>query len=187
MRDGPMRLNIGAGDVRPSGWINVEPHSAGNTDGLIVADPLTGLPFSAGFFDGAVAHHVLMMLTHQEMIPWLTEIRRVMKPGTVLRVTVPDLLSAVDAWGDGDAGWFPIADATARTLDAKFCLYVTQGGATRSVFTATYLDEILEAGGFTERRIVPAGFVLPGTTSGPAWLTDLDSRLDESIVAEARA
>lgn len=181
MGDGPLRLNIGCGTVRPVGWVNVDPYPGGDPGAVIVADPLTRLPFDDATFDGAVAHHVLQMIGWPDIVVWLREVRRVMKPGAIFRVSVPDLLGAFDAYDEAqDETWFPIDDTVASSLDAKFCLYLSQCGATRLVFTDDWLCGLMEE----------AGFEIEGIRDGCARtgpLVELDSRLVESLYVEGRA
>lgn len=178
-----MRLNVGCGLVDADGWVNVDsddyPHA-------LRCDVLDGLPFDDETFDGAVAHHVLQMVAWPSLERWLSEIRRVLKPGAMLRITVPDLLGAVSAFDDGRAQWFPIDDRIESSIGGKLCVYLSQAGSTRSVFTLGWLCELCDRAGF--------GFVHGSTyalerkvkTCGPTWLTDLDTRLSESIVVEAQ-
>ncbi len=172
-----MRLNAGCGPVTPESWVNVD---ADAYPGAMHCDVLDGLPFDDETFDGAVAHHVLQCVAWPSLERWLDEVRRVLKAGAWLRITVPDLLGAVAAHADGRAEWFPIDDKIEWSIDGKLCVYVSQAGATRSVFTGFWLVDLCERAGFT--NVWPSD----GSTGGPPWLTDLDSRLDESIVVEAQ-
>lgn len=180
-----MRLNVGAGNVRPSGWCNVEPYPQDwPPEGVIVADPLTGLPWPDATFDGAVAHHVLQMVAWPDLVPWLGEVHRVLKPGAVLRLTVPDMLAAFDAYDENNSDWFPIDEKIESSLDGRLCVYLTQAGATRSVFTAPWLLELLSRAGFVDEAHIEE----PGVTcSEHLWILDLDDRMGESIVVEGSA
>lgn len=184
MTDQPMRLNLGCGPVRPTGWCNVDPYPQDYPpERVIVADPLVGLPWGPETFDGAVAHHTIMMIDFVNMTPWLSEVRRVMRPGAVLRISTPDILGAFDAYDENRPEWFPIPDTLADSLDGKLCLYLSQCGATRSLFTPSWLADTLSAAGF--RDVVEHDD--PGITCGAPWLLDLDSRWDESTYMEALA
>lgn len=181
----PVRLNLGCGNVRPVGWCNVDPHPD-SPERVIVADPLTGLPWGPDTFDGAVAHHVLQMIGWPDLVPWLTAVRVVLKPGAVFRIIVPDLIGAFDAYDEERIDWFPIADELADTIDGKLCAYLSQCGATRSVFTDAWLREITSAAGFVWAMTCSSDGESTGTT-GPPWICDLDTRLAESIVMEVIA
>ena len=52
-------------------------------------------------------------------MPVLTELRRVLKPGGVLRLCLPDLIKGVEAYERGDRDYFLIPDEDARSLGAK--------------------------------------------------------------------
>jgi SAM-dependent methyltransferase len=137
-----------------------------------------GLPWPDGFFSYVVSHHGLMMLPEPDLIPALVELRRVTKPGGWLRVSVPDMDGAIYARQHGLRGWFPVE---AETIDQAFCIYVTQGGATRSVFTVDRLHSLLKAAGWG-KRIDCDPF---DSYCGLDGITDLDSRPGESLFVEA--
>lgn len=173
------RLNLGCGPVQPDGWENVDVDPRW---GALVVDPVRSFPFEEWEFDYVVSNHVLQMVPWAELVPWLAAVRFVLKAGGVLRILVPDLSAAVDAWSMRRTGWFPIDDAHESTVDGKFCLYVSQAGATRSVFTETWLRELLDRAGFSKvARPVAGGTIL----CEDAGICDLDSRRDESILLEA--
>lgn len=172
-------LDIGCGpDFEPDDrWtrVDIQPYP-----GAIVADAADGLPFASGSFDEAVANHVLQMIPAPRLLPWLSEVRRILDTDGCLRLILPDLLGAVAAWREGRQAWFPLAESTAPTLDAKLCIYVSQAGATRSVFTPGYALDLLTEAGFDAAAVVSPG----RTASGWPDIVTLDSRADESIVVE---
>lgn len=136
-----------------------------------------GLPWEDGTMDYVVSHHGLMMLPEPDLIPALSELRRVTKPGGWLRMSVPDMGAAVTAWMRQEQIWFPV---DARDCDEAFCRYVTQNGATRSIFTRLRLRSLL----------LDAGWRIPRPSvayqsNGPEGITDLDSRPNESLYMEA--
>ncbi len=137
-----------------------------------------GLPWADGFFDYVVTHHGLMMLPEPDLVPALVELRRVTKSGGWLRVSVPDIERAIRALRLVDRSWFPVE---AEGADEAFCRYVTQNGATRSVFTVRRLRRLLEAAGWSENLVVEFGY----SPYAPEGITELDSRSDESIFMEA--
>ncbi len=135
------------------------------------------LPWPDGFFDYVVTHHGLMMLPEQDLVPALVELRRVTKPGGWLRVSVPDIEGAVSARWRGQRSWFPLE---AESIDEAYCRYVTQNGATRSIFTRLRLHDLLLIAGWDFIRSAH-----PFESSGPDGITDMDSRPNESIFMEA--
>lgn len=137
-----------------------------------------GLPWADDTFEYVVSHHGFMMLPEQDLVPALVELRRVTKPGGWLRVSVPSLSRAVDAWRQDRIEWFPLK---AVTVDDALCVYLTQGGATKSLFTSARLQRLMWEAGWNG-----ATSALPGrTTSDIPAITELDSRPNESIFMEA--
>jgi predicted SAM-dependent methyltransferase len=89
-RDRPILLNLGAG---PRGlidghWVNVDGFQAPNIHFLV--DLQRGLPFPDGSFDGVFSEHVLEHFTKQDGLLLAVEVARVLRPGGVFRVVVPD-------------------------------------------------------------------------------------------------
>lgn len=89
-RDRPILLNLGAG---PRGlidghWVNVDGFHAPNIHFLV--DLQRGLPFPDGSFDGVFSEHVLEHFTKQDGLLLAIEVARVLRPGGVFRVVVPD-------------------------------------------------------------------------------------------------
>lgn len=183
-----MRLNIGAGPWPPDGWVAIDPNPA--YPAAFHSDVISGLPLESASAEGAVAHHVLQMVAWPDLVPWLTEVRRVLRPGAWLRLSVPDLRQ-VHRWLD--PGWPsyrfdppPIADEHEASIDGKVCLWVSQAGATRSVFTGGWLAELLQRAGYARTQV--CGFGDSG--DAPPWLTELDAHPDrrtESAYVQGQA
>lgn len=110
------RLNFGCGPVTPAGWVNFDRDNHGQEHR---GDILAGLPFADGTFECVAAHHVLQMLSWPELVPALAELHRVTAPGGWLRISVPDVLSAVYAYEVGDADHFQIDDTHEKTIDGN--------------------------------------------------------------------
>ena len=67
-------------------------------DEVLYGDVVKGLPLATGSVDGLYACHVLEHLTLADMRAALTESLRVLKPGGVFRLIVPDLKSRAKAY-----------------------------------------------------------------------------------------
>jgi SAM-dependent methyltransferase len=185
------RLSWACGPVVREGWHHsderyydgMQPGWQGSTllsDGPDhVGDIEDGLPWPDATFDYCVSHHGLMMLPEPALVPALVELRRVTKSGGWLRVSVPDMQLAICALQTRDEGWFPL---DAPDVETAFCRYVTQNGATRSVFTFQRLFLLLHRSGWEPS---PMRFVEGGSGCGLDGITDLDSRPNESIFMEA--
>ncbi|WP_454021044.1 class I SAM-dependent methyltransferase [Azospirillum sp. Marseille-Q6669] len=87
--DRPLLLNVGCGGHFDPRWVNMD--VAAHDYGVLIHDAATGLPFPDQRFDGVYHSHVLEHLDRDEAPGFLRECYRVLKPGGVLRVVVPDL------------------------------------------------------------------------------------------------
>lgn len=175
-----VRMNFGSGSVTPEGWINVDRQQYPGVH--YVGDVRDGLPPEwEGEFEMIVANHVLSDLTHHELVPALAELRRCLAPDGVLRILVPDLLRAVQAYEEDDVAWFPLGDDLPGG-DERLCTFLTWFGESRSVFTAGYLGTLLVAAGFNDWALgePSESLFLPGSS-----ITDLDDRERQALIVEA--
>lgn len=175
-----MRLNWGCGPVIADGWVGSDRDNHGQEH---IGDIRDGLPWADGTFDYCVSHHALQMLPWPALAPALAELRRVTAPGGWLRISVPDLLAAVYAYEIGDPDHFQVNDAHEKTVDGKLCLYLSQAGSTRSVFTGPWLEALCQRAGWVGAH--RSGFAV--TASPFDEITALDTRPAESIFIEAVA
>lgn len=88
-RAGRRLLNVGCGSNFHSDWLNVDvvPASAA----VMAVDVRKGLPFADQAFDAVYCSHVLEHLPQQQAANLLRHMHRVLRPGGVIRVVVPDL------------------------------------------------------------------------------------------------
>jgi predicted SAM-dependent methyltransferase len=82
-------LNLGCGSRLHPDWTNVDFVSTG--DGVLAHDLRTGIPFADGVFHIVYHSHVLEHFGKQGAREFLKECFRVLRPGGVLRVVVPNL------------------------------------------------------------------------------------------------
>ncbi|WP_246273185.1 methyltransferase domain-containing protein [Phytohabitans houttuyneae] len=66
---------------------------------LDICEPL---PFADGSVDWVYAEHLIEHVSLTAGTAWLTEVRRILAPGGVLRLTTPDLATYVDGYRSGD-------------------------------------------------------------------------------------
>jgi predicted SAM-dependent methyltransferase len=88
-------LNIGCGYhyIKSSEWVNIDFSKTG--DGVIAHNLLSGIPFAENTFDFVYHSHVLEHFTKDDGIKLIKECYRVLKPGGILRIAIPNLESIV--------------------------------------------------------------------------------------------
>jgi predicted SAM-dependent methyltransferase len=89
-------LNLGCGQHRHPGWTNVDLVPAAGD--VIPCDLRQPLPFAAGSFTAAYAAHVIEHLAPVEARRLVEEMRRILQPGGIVRIVVPDLEGIVRAY-----------------------------------------------------------------------------------------
>jgi SAM-dependent methyltransferase len=147
----------------------------------IPCDIRNGLPLDSDSIDYAVSIHALPELSYPDLAPALAELRRVLKPSGVLRLSLPDLLKGIDAYQRGDHSYFLVPDEDALTLGGKLAVQLTWYGYSRSLFTPDFAEELLLKAGF--RSVDHVSF---GETSSPfPGIVELDNREAESLFIEA--
>lgn len=82
-------VNIGCGKTWHPAWVNMD--VAPSCPEILPIDAGKPLPFSNDAVDACYNSHVLEHLDQVEAKSFLVECRRILKPGGVLRVVVPDL------------------------------------------------------------------------------------------------
>lgn len=173
------RLNWGCGPRPVPGWTNLDRIDAPGID--VRCDLLDGIPLPDQSFDYAVGIHVLQDLPWPALPRALDELRRVLKPGGVLRLGLPDLDRAIDAYRRSDHGYFYVRDEDARSIGAKLVTQVIWYGNVRTPFTADFAEELLDGAAFRQIRRCAYG----RTHSAYADIVSLDNRERESFYMEA--
>ena len=91
--NGKTMLNLGCGKTFHKDWVNVDFISS--SPEVISCDLTQGIPFSSETFDVVYHSHVLEHFTALQGDFFIKECFRVLKPGGILRVAVPDLETIV--------------------------------------------------------------------------------------------
>lgn len=173
------RLHWGCGRITPAGWINADQEAWPGVS--VVCDIRQGLPLDEASIDYAVSMHALPEIPVAEVEDVLWELRRVLKPGAVLRLGLPDMDRAIDAYRRGDASYFLIPDEVAASIGGKMIVQLKWFGRSHSLFTYDYTEEMLRRSGF--RDIVRCDF--RQTCSRHPEIVSLDNRPKESFFVEA--
>jgi len=99
-QDGPLRLHLGSGGEPKKGWLNVD----------LAGDPIDlawnlahGIPFGDGSVDAIFHEHLLEHIPLRAAAGLMDECFRVLKPGGILRIGVPDAGELLQSYvGDGE-------------------------------------------------------------------------------------
>lgn len=83
------KLNLGCGTSYHDDWVNVDFSETG--EGVIAHNLLNGIPFDENEFDVVYHSHVLEHFPKDKAGSFIKECFRVLKPGGIIRVAVPDL------------------------------------------------------------------------------------------------
>ena len=155
----PNYINLGCGNIYVEGMINIDFFSATKSDyGLDLRFPFR---IATESIDGLSSEHTFEHLSYEEVANALSECYRILKPGAVIRIILPDLSILVDKYQQGDNAWFGqwkdvmLADASRAHMRKNFTKMFAL------CFTASYyhhkscwdfetIKEYLNDAGFTE-------------------------------------
>lgn len=182
-----MRLHLGCGAVVADGWVNVDyavgarlrniPIIGGmvgklgilrtnwNPD-IVVHDLRKPLPWATGSADAIYTSHTLEHLDRLQGRRLVEECHRVLKPGGLLRIVVPDLKGYVAEY---ERGQLPATDllyelhvAGARGLGLKRDIFsLLSGGSHRYMYDGPTLTRLLRDAGFEPRVCKPQESEIP--------------------------
>jgi SAM-dependent methyltransferase len=173
------RMNWGCGEYPEPGWINSDIKAAPGID--ISCDIRKGLPLEDASLDYIASIHALPEIPFGDLVGVLGELRRVLKPGGVLRLALPDLDKGIEAYLNNDRDYFLIPDEEAATIGGKLVTQLLWYGYSKSLFTHDFTEELLRDAGYS--AVLACSF--RETKSGFPEIVELDSRERESFFVEA--
>lgn len=211
----PLRVNVGCGRSPTEGWLNFDNspslrlakipllpmlmRKTGLLDaqqqefirfaaenGIRYGDATRRFPLASGSVDALYSSHMMEHLDRNAAAKFLQEAARVLRPGGIIRIVVPDLKKLVDRYSAmGDADEFMestlLYSPDPRTLAQRIRLLYSGLRNHRWMYDGPSLTRLLRAHGFKSVAIVG-----PGETRIPdPGELDLAEREEESVYAEA--
>ena len=158
-QSGGLKLNIGAGKRRLAGWVNIDVAPA-----ELAMDVRWGLPFEAGMASHVLLSHFVEHMSRFEAARLVREAHRVLSPGGIVRVVVPDFQVYARAYLEADRRFFAIQrerwpwTAELRTDLERILSYAAGADADPRAFMRDHrygydfetLRVVLESAGFTD-------------------------------------
>ncbi len=150
-------------------------------------DATRRLPFEPGSVDVVYSSHMLEHLDRNEADSFLREVFRVLRPGGIVRIAVPDIKRHVAHYIDsGDADAFIEATrlcVTRRGSLAQRLRFLLVGSRHHQwMYDGSSLSGLLRKHGFVRAEVVPAG----QTRIHGHEPLDLEERSSESVYVEAQ-
>jgi predicted SAM-dependent methyltransferase len=146
----PVRLHLGSGFVYKDGWVNIDRLPV-KVD--VPWNLARGIPFPDSTVDAILHEHLMEHLTLAHGFALARESLRVLKPGGVLRVGVPDAGHVVQSYaGNWDDAW---ARSAPTPMIAISRLFYEHGH--RTMYDGQTLQLVLRTAGFGDVARCAAG------------------------------
>jgi len=150
-----LRIQLGSGGQRKEGWVNVDLVA----DADVQLDLREPLPFDQGAASLVYAEHVLEHFVYPgEVQTLLREVFRILTPGGIFKLVVPDAGRALTAYGQSEAEFFAARRvrsylASERPTPMHVVNYIfRQDGQHKYAYDEETLAQVLTAAGFADAR-----------------------------------
>ncbi|MFZ1917412.1 MAG: methyltransferase domain-containing protein [Terriglobales bacterium] len=146
---GASHVHLGCGPKYLEGFVNVDANLFNKID--LWLDVRNGLPFPSNSVDSIYSTHMFEHFYPNELNLLLRECLRVLKPRGGIRLIVPNLESAIEAYSQSQSAWFD--DSFPRHFDSlggRFSNFIFCDGQHRTAFDFTHIEEVLRKAGFCE-------------------------------------
>ena len=212
---GTRGLHCGSALKFREGWLNTDQLKISDVDGrtseenrIVLVKRDDGVPHhylehGAGerypctdeTFEWAFAEHLIEHLTPDQAVDWLSEVRRVLRPGGLLRITTPNLLRYVEGYLDPEGAFFAehrerlgrLRDFSEEDIPTRRAWMVNQifyMWGHHWIYDFDEIRYVAVRAGFSADNIVERSF---GESAVPeVGAMDLPGRNDESIYVELR-
>jgi predicted SAM-dependent methyltransferase len=208
---GARGIHMGSARNLHPGWLNTdqiriseregrstEPGKLALVEGAIPylqLDSTTGYPFADETFEWAYSEHFVEHLTLDEAIRWLAEVRRILKPGGLLRVSTPDLERYLRAYVDPADPFFAdrrermrhqraFGGAEVPDRGAWMINYLFYSYGHAWIYDSEELRHVIEGAGFDPGSVTKRSYRESAVPD--VGLLDLEDRGYQSLYVEAR-
>lgn len=182
--NGQVWLHLGCGTKVHPNFVNIDGNIRYRPDMWL--DLRNGLPFPTQSVDRVYACHVFEHFYWDELVGIFRECFRVLQHGGGIRILVPSVELAVQAYLEGDRDWFPEFPTAFDSLGGRFVNFLFCDGQHRLAFDFSFIVEALSMSGFVEnRRMAPRLSIL-----FPSYVLEqmepASHYIKSSLVVEAR-
>jgi predicted SAM-dependent methyltransferase len=185
-----LRVNIGPGLSAKEGWVNVDIFKFPGVN--CIYDCRRDLPFADESVRGIFTEHFVEHIDYIEEVPvFLAECYRVLQPGGVVRIIVPDVEKYVRAYcSDGWEQLTQVRPLESNHVDAHFgSRFNTKMEVLNAVFRQYFEHKYAYDFPTLELALRKAGFCAVrrqefGVSSMPELCVDNPSRISESLYVE---
>ena len=167
-----MNINFGCGSIQPVDWINIDidpEYKTGHKNLHLIPD---------NSCDILVSHATICVIPYHEIKAVLLEFNRVLKPGGVVRISLPDIVSGFDAYKNNNINFFPNSE---DNLDRCFSAWLTWYSTSVSLLTHKALEYKLHDSGF--KNITKVNYKESALSNNKIY--ELDTRKHEFYFMEA--
>jgi len=167
-----MKINFGCGSIQPSDWVNIDLDPEFNTE----YKDLKLIPDNS--CDIIVCHAIVCCVKYHDIEKVLSEFYRVLKPGGVARISLPDIVSGFNAYKNNNISFFPNSE---DNLDRRFSSWLTWYSTSVSLLTEKALEYKLSDTGF--KNITKTQYKQTKFSNNKSY--ELDTREHEFYFIEA--
>lgn len=136
---GMVKVQFGCGGNRPAGWLNHD----------IEVDIAKRLPYADDAVDRVFCEHCVEHVTSAQMLDFMLECRRILKPCGIVRLVFPDVLRIKALATEGYAAWLEARGHQRRlaTPAATAVMNIGRGHGHCQLLTRDTVEAALEACG----------------------------------------
>jgi predicted SAM-dependent methyltransferase len=144
-----IHLHLGCGRKYLPGFVNVDANPRQKID--LWLDVRNGIPFRDNSVASIYTTHMLEHFFPDELQRLLAECYRVLRPGGGMRIIVPSLRTAIEAYNRQQIEWFNSEfPRHYDSIGGRFANFIFCDGQHRSAFDYSHMQEMLRRAGFSE-------------------------------------